>query len=147
MSSTWIIVADGSRARIFEVAPSSSDLHERETLAHPESRMHEQDMTSDLPGRDFDSSGAGRHAMGSKEEPKQGAKKEFAKQIADHLEKARTENRLAHLIVIAAPAMLGLLREAYSAETAKLVDSEVDKDLTQHSLSDIQKHLPTHQSA
>lgn len=146
MSSTWIIVADGSRARIFEEA-SSSDLHERETLTHPESRMHEQDITSDLPGRTFDSSGEGRHAMGSKHEPKQHEKQEFAKQVADHLDKARTENRLANLIVIAAPAMLGLLRDAFSAETSKLVSAEVDKDLTQHSVQDIQQHLPTPQSA
>ena len=146
MSSTWIIVADASRARIFEKA-SSKELHERETLTHPESRMHEQDITSDLPGRAFDSSGEGRHAMGSKHEPKQHEKQEFAKQVADHLDKARTENRLANLVVIAAPGMLGLLRDALSAETSKLVSAEVDKDLTQHSVHDIQQHLPTRQSA
>ena len=70
MNSTWIIVADASRARFFEASGSSSDIFETETLTHPEGRLHEQDLTSDLPGRAYDSSGEGRHAMGSSVEPK-----------------------------------------------------------------------------
>lgn len=141
MNVTWIIVADGSRARIFEAVRAGADMHERETLAHPASRLHEQELTSDLPGRAFDSSGEGRHAMGSKVEPKKHEVEEFAKQIAGHLDKARTENRLDNIVVIAAPAMLGMLRSALSAETKKLVATEIDKDLTQHSVADIQAHL------
>lgn len=140
MSSTWVIVADGSRARIFEVG-SSSDLHEIETLAHPESRLHEQELTSDLPGRAFDSSGEGRHAMGQTVEPKKHEVEAFARQLVDHLEKARTDNRLGKLVVIAAPAMLGELRNAFGTELRKLVAAEIDKDLTQHSIEDIQQHV------
>lgn len=141
MSSTWIIVADASRARLFEAGSSSSDIFETETLTHPEGRLHEQDLTSDLPGRAYDSSGEGRHAMGSSVEPKKHEIEEFARQVASHLDKARTDNRLKDLILIAAPAMLGELRNALSAETKKLVGTEIDKDLTQHSLEDIQQHL------
>lgn len=140
MSSTWIVVADGSRARIFEVG-SSSTLHETETLTHPESRLHEQELTSDLPGRSFDISGEGRHAMGKTVEPKEHEVEIFARQIADHLEKARIDNRLARLVVIAGPSMLGELRSAFGSELKKLVDTEIDKDLTQHSVEDIQKHV------
>lgn len=141
MNSTWIIVADKSRARIFEAARAGAEMHERETLAHPQSRLHEQELTSDLPGRAFDSSGQGRHAMGSEVEPKEHEAEEFARQIADLVDKARTENRVEQLVVIAAPAMLGLLRNAFNDETKKLVGTEIDKDLTQHSMADIQAHL------
>jgi len=141
MNSTWIIVADGSRARLFEASSSSSEIFETETLAHPETRLHEQDLTSDLPGRAFDTGGEGRHAMGSSVEPKKHEVEEFARQVASHLDKARTDNRFNHLILIAAPAMLGELRNTLSAETKKLVGTEIDKDLTQHSIEDIQQHL------
>ena len=144
MNSTWIIVADGSRARFFETSSTSSDIFETETLTHPESRLHEQDLTSDLPGRAYDSSGEGRHAMGSSVEPKKHEVEEFARQVASHLDKARTDNRFNHLILIAAPAMLGELRNTLSAETKKLVGTEIDKDLTQHSVEDIQQHLSAH---
>ena len=141
MSFTWVIVADKSRARIFETERLGAELHERETLAHPASRLHEQELTSDLPGRAFDSSGQGRHAMGNEVEPKEHEAEAFAKQIADLVDKARTENRIDQLVVIAAPTMLGLLRNTFSDEAKKLVDAELDKDLTQHSVADIQAHL------
>jgi protein required for attachment to host cells len=143
MSATWVIVADASRARIFEKSGTSKEIHERETFSHPESRLHERDLTSDLPGRAFDSEGAGRHAMGAKHDPKQNETLEFARQLAEHIEKARSEKRFGHLNIIAAPAMLGDLRDALSDETRKLVTTEIDKDLTQHSIEDIQQHLTT----
>jgi protein required for attachment to host cells len=141
MSATWIVVADASRARIFEKAGASKELREKETFTHPASRMHEQEITSDLPGRAFDSEGAGRHAMGAKHDPKQNEAEEFARELANHIEKARTEHRFAQLNIIAAPAMLGKLRSALSDEAKKLVTMEIDKDLTQHSIDDIQQHL------
>ncbi|MGD8784992.1 MAG: host attachment protein [Thioalkalispiraceae bacterium] len=142
--TTWIIVADASRARIFERTGSSKDIHEKETLTHPASRLHEQELTSDLPGRAFDSEGAGRHAMGSKHEPKQNEADEFARQLAEHVDKARAENRFTKIIVVAAPAMLGDLRNRMTDETKKLVVNEIDKDLTQHTIEDIQQHLAAH---
>lgn len=144
MSATWIIVADASRARIFEQAGDSRDIHERETLTHPESRLHETELTSDLPGRAFDSTGSGRHAMGGKHDPKQNEAIEFARQLAEHIERARSEKRFGHLNIIAAPTMLGDLRDALSDESRKLVTTEIDKDLTQHSIEDIQQHLAAH---
>jgi len=141
MSGTWIIVADASRARIFEKAAASEDIHEKETFTHPASRLHEQELTSDLPGRAFDSKGEGRHAMGAKHDPKQNEAEEFARQLADHVEKARVDHRFDKLNIIAAPAMLGHLRAAMSDEARKLVTLELDKDLTQHSIEDIQQHL------
>ncbi len=54
----------------------------------------------------------------------------FAKSIADELELSRQMHRFSHLILVAAPAMLGELRAQLSAETAKLVRDELDKDMT-----------------
>ncbi|RKZ78862.1 MAG: host attachment protein, partial [Gammaproteobacteria bacterium] len=53
MKSIMVVVADSSRARIFTTDSPSSPLNEIETMAHPEGRMHEQNMVSDLPGKDF----------------------------------------------------------------------------------------------
>ena len=55
-----IVVADSSHARIFTVDSAHSPLNEIETMAHPEGRMHEQDMTSDLPGKDLGNDGGVR---------------------------------------------------------------------------------------
>jgi len=144
MAMAWIVVADSSLARIFSSAQNTADIEEIETLEHPAGRLHEQELTTDLPGRSFDSMGAGRHAMGQTVEPKKQEAVRFAKSIAEKLGKARNENRFEKLILIAAPAMLGLLREALDKETSKRVIETIDKDLTQHSIEDISNHLPEH---
>lgn len=144
MKLTWVLVAESSRARIFSVDSSSAPLVEIETLAHPEGREHEQDMTSDLPGHDSDKTGSGRHAFGDKIEPKQQETIDFAKRIASRLESARTDGKLKQLIIVAAPSFLGTLRGQLNDQTKKLVSFELDKNLSQHTPDDIRQHLPEH---
>ena len=144
MNSTWIIVADGSRCRIFSGFKSPDGLQELQTLTHPETRLHEQELTSDLPGRAYDSSGQGRHTMGNTVQPKKHETEAFARQINDFLDKERTHHKFGRLVVIAAPSMLGQLRTNFNPEVTKCVSAEIDKDLTQHSVEDIQQHLPAH---
>ena len=56
---TWILIADGSRAKVFKVA-GKGKIEEKDEMAaaHPPTR----DLVSDRPGRTFDSLGDGRHA-------------------------------------------------------------------------------------
>ncbi len=135
-----IVVADSSRARIFTADSVKSGLQEIETMAHPEGRMHEQDMVSDLPGKDSGKGGAGDHAFQEIVEPKKQEVIEFAKRLAKYLESMRKANKLDDLSIVAAPAFLGVLREQLAAETTKKIVFELDKNLTQHSVEDISSH-------
>lgn len=135
-----IVVADSSRARIFTTDSPSTPLNEIQTMAHPEGRMHEQDMVSDLPGK-----GAGNssnHAYQEIVEPKQQEMIAFAKRTGDYLEDARKADKISSLLVVAAPAFLGELRKQMSDETNEMVAFELDKNLTQHNIEDIRNHLP-----
>ncbi len=142
MNTTWVLVADSSRARIFTATSAIASLEEIETLAHPEGRLHEQDITSDLPGRSFDSHGQGRHAMGAKVEPKQQEQIAFARRLCDRIERARDQGDYKQLILVTTPALLGLLRKQMSSDTAKRVTHEVVKNITQLSAEQIRQHLP-----
>ena len=131
MAKTYVLVADASRARIFSMEPKKGLLHELEDLTHPASRLHEHELTSDLPGRTFDSSGmGGRHVMEQKSSAKHQEADSFARAICDRLDGARKAGDFKHLIVIAGPTFLGLLRDHLSDETRKHVMLEVDKELT-----------------
>ena len=88
-------------------------------LVHPESRQHEQELTSDLPGRAFDSGGQGRHAMGTEISPKEQEAITFAKMVSDYLETARVQHSYEKLVLVAAPTFLGLLRK-------NLTDATID---------------------
>ena len=141
MTSIMIVVADSSRARIFTTDSPSSPLNEIETMAHPEGRIHEQNMVSDLPGKDS-GQGASGHAYQDETDPKQQEVTDFAKRIADYLDDTRKTNQLGRLLIVAAPAFLGELRKQMSEQTNKLVVFESAKNLTQHSVEDIRNHLP-----
>ena len=143
MKLTWILVADSSRARIFK-AEKSSAIHEVEDLSHPEGRLHEQDLTSDLPGKDTDKGGVGKHAFQDQVEPKQQEAIDFAKRIARHLDESYSDKKFERLMVIAAPSFLGTLRHQFSDEISQRICFELDKNITTHSVDDIRKHLPEH---
>ena len=143
MKSMMIVVADSSRARIFTADSDRSPLNEIETMAHPEGRMHEQNMVSDMPGKDAGKGGGGDHSFQEKVEPKKEEMIEFAKRVADYLDDARKANDLNKLILVAAPAFLGELRNHLSKETSEKIIYELDKNLAQHDVEDIRKHLST----
>ncbi len=140
--TTWIIVANGSRARVFSAKSSTGSIEEIETLIHPEGRVHEQTLTSDLPGRTFDRAGPGRHAMEAKVGTKQQKQIGFATRVADYVEAARENHKYRSLFVVAAPNFLGLIRSKLTRDTTACVDFWMDKDLTSLSKEEIRKRLP-----
>lgn len=142
MNSTMVVVADSTRARIFTADTSKSPLTEIEVLANPEGRLHDRDITSDLPGKSAGGDGSGGHAYQSETDPKHHEMEEFSKRIADYLDNARNVNNLSKLLLVASPPFLGELRSHLSKETSQKVVFELDKNLTQHSADDIRNHLP-----
>ena len=141
MQNTWLLVADSSRARLFVVDSPTSPLTEFHTFAHLEGRQHEQAMTSDLPGSQAGSDGR-HHGVSNETDPKKVEAVDFAKEISHYLEESRNKHSYTQLIIIAAPAFLGLLREHLSPGVLSMVSLELDKNLTQHSAEDIHQHLP-----
>ncbi len=143
MKSTYILVADSSRARIFTAATPSSALEEIEALAHTEGRLHDREMTSDLPGK-VKGEGKMGHAFEQATDPKKHEASIFAHRIAGFLEGAHNEKKFEQLLIIAEPSFLGLLRNQLPEQIKKLVCFELDKNITTHSNDDIRKHLPTY---
>jgi protein required for attachment to host cells len=143
MKSTYILVADSSRARIFTAATPSSALEEIEALAHTEGRLHDREMTSDLPGK-VKGEGKMGHAFEQATDPKKHEASIFAHRIAGFLEDAHNEKKFEQLLIIAEPSFLGLLRNQLPEQIKKLVCFELDKNITTHSNDDIRKHLPTY---
>ncbi len=141
MRKTWVVVADNSRARIFTAETPSSPLLEVDSIVHPEARMHDRDITSDLPGRGSGSGGS-RHSYEGETDAKAHENAGFAKRIADFLDDGRKSNKFKQLIIVAAPALLGNLRSGLNEQTRKLVSLELDKNLSQLNPVEIRKHMP-----
>lgn len=142
MPSTWILCANGARATIYSTDSPAGPLVEVASLQHPESRLKEMELTTDRPGRTFDSVGAGRHAKSSEVGPRQTEEIRFAHELVARLEQGRAGHAFDRLVVVAAPAFLGHLRDGMSAPLASAVSLEIDKDYTALRPDELRSRLP-----
>ena len=139
MSKTWVVVAESSRAKIYEVEKNESEksLKELTGFTHSISRSHKQHLTGSQQKES-------RHSQlsGSLDTQKDHERIEFARTIGDHLKSARNKGQFNKLILMSPPKFLGDLRKNLGHETNKYVVSEIDKNLVRHTLKDIQAHMP-----
>ncbi len=142
MSRIWILAGDSTRARVFFTDKRNGALTEQFDMVNPEGRLHEQDLTTDLPGTTANSATGMRHNYGADETRKPRAAEAFARDIAQRLEHARTKGEWDKLYIVAEPSFLGMLRKALDRDTAQQVAGEVDKSLARGSAADIRRVLP-----
>ena len=141
MKPIMIVVADSVLARIFTAETSRSPLVEIDSLTHAEGRLHDRDLTSDLPGKAAGSASAGGHVYAPSTDPKEHERSEFARRIAEYVENARKTSQISSLLLVAAPTMLGELRSNLSDETKKQIVDTLGKNLTDKSAEDIRSHF------
>ncbi len=142
MSSTWVIVADSARARIFDFDEKARELMEREDLVHPESRLRPREITTDRPGSTYRAAGPGRHGLDPQSSVKEVERREFARMLARRLDKAVDTNEVERLVVIAGPKFLGELRGCLDRPTRKAVSLEIEKNLAKQDAREILEVLP-----
>ena len=111
---TWVLAADGSRARIFETQGLKLDLRQVGDLRNPAPRTAE---------------------------PAEKDREQFARTVAEFLEQSRLQQRFDRLRVAVEPRFLGVLREHLTSETRKLVYEEIDNDVSGMDTRDIGRHL------
>ncbi|GMQ75700.1 MAG: hypothetical protein BMS9Abin01_0955 [Gammaproteobacteria bacterium] len=141
MKSTWIVVAESARARIFTMSGAGGRLQEIADLSHPESRLHDTELTSDLPGRAFDSHGQGRHAMEQATDPKEREAQVFAVEISRYIDRGRREGSFDSLVLVAPPKFLGRLRPELSKTVRGTLIGELDKNLVEADGKTLERHL------
>ncbi len=141
MKSTWIVVAESARARIFTMSEIGGKLQEATDLSHPESRLHDTELSSDLPGRTFDSQGESRHGMEPATDPKEREAQAFAAEIARHIERGRHEGNFDALVLIAPPKFLGRLRAELTKPARDALAGELDKNLVKADTKTLQRHV------
>ena len=139
MSKTWVVVAESSRAKIYEVenANSHKTLKELKGFTHSISRSHNQQLAGNQQKES-------RHSQltGSHDTHKDHVRSEFARSLSDHLNSARNKQQFNKLILMSPPKFLGDLRKNLGHETNKFVVSAIDKNLVRHTIKDIQAHIP-----
>lgn len=140
--TTWILVCDGARGRIYSHEGPGSGLTVVSSAEHPETHGHTRDLGTDRPGRTADSTGSGsRHALSPRTDWHNFEKTRFAGEMAGVVEKAAAAKAFDRLVVVAPPKVLGDLRKALGAHAQALLAGELDKDLTQIEGAELIGHL------
>lgn len=142
MPTTWIVAADSSRARVFEIAEPERRLRPVEEFNHPEGRANNRELTSDAQGRYMSQGGGPRAHSATRQVSAVDHENElFSKTLSRYLDKARSQHRYRKLYLIAPPEFLGLMRENLSKEVRKLTAEEINKDLSWFEARDIERYI------
>ena len=142
-ATTWILISDASRARLFASEGEGRPMKLVQSFEHPASRATNQELVSDRPGRTQQSAAPAGHgpggggassnrsAMEPMTTPKMVEHEHFARELADALYKGMTSNAYSDLVLAAPPQFLGTLREVLEEPVRKRVTVSLDKDYTQ----------------
>jgi len=138
---TWILVADGSRARVLMNKGIGKGLHPAidGEIAHAVPPTRE--LGTDRPGRAQQRGTGGRHALEPHVDWHRFEKEKFSKEMAALLDAAAERGVFHRLVLIAPPRTLGELRAALGAKARALIYAEIDKDLTHVTIQELPDHL------
>jgi hypothetical protein len=149
MATTWIFTGDASRARILQVT-GQNRLEEIESFVNPKGRMHDRDLATGGHPRFDGHGGVGkpgssptggpgndREEMGASEIEAE----KFSKELGRYLDQARMKKRFDRLFLVAPPRFLGMMRKEIGKEVQKLVQDEIDKDLSGFDVREIDRFL------
>jgi protein required for attachment to host cells len=140
----WYVIADGGRARF--VARDESGAF-RTVVSFVAAELHERshDLGLDRPPRVKESANAARHAIEPRRDLHQAAKEDFVKLVAEQLDEEHGRGQFDRLVLVAPARVLTELKEKLSKPIAKIVVSDLQKDLTKIPDHDLTEHLtPAH---
>lgn len=139
--TTWILVADQARARLFESQIADGALAELADYAHPEALEKPSEVGYQAPPRVHESASSTRHAITPHTAPRDKVALEFAHGLSEVLDRGRVENHYDRLILVAPPRFLGQLKGVLDEQVRKLVVRTVGRNITRASIQDISAEL------
>lgn len=142
MNSTWILVADAARARLFEPAPADGRLVEIECFTNPDGRAGARRSDTHRPPTVNESVGTARHAIEPHTTAREKVTARFAHVLSEALERGRTKRRYERLVLVAPPRFLGALHEQLGQPVRDSVAGEVRRDLTALRPAELRARLP-----
>lgn len=142
IKTTWVLVADEAIARILErPRRANRDLVPVEELTDPDAHARESEMHNSPHGRRAGGGASAQAAVSAGDSGRHQHAQIFAKRIAQRLLELRREQRFDALHVLAAPRLLGYLRNELHAEVSATVVDTVDKDVVKESNAELTRRV------
>lgn len=127
LNSICYVVADGAHARV--LLRTGEGFGQAAEMVGADAHRQARALSSDRPGRAFDSAGAGRHAMEPRSDPKELAKRGFAQEVAETVNAAARQDEFGRLVLVAPPKIAFAIKQALTSEAASRLAAEQHADL------------------
>lgn len=124
---TTIAVADGEKLNLFLNEGDEADI---KLVAVPHETVDTDQGTS-----------MGRQSSAANPDHGQAGEDQFAAGIVQYLNQQVLGGKIKNLVIVAAPRALGEMRKHYHKALSAILLGELAKDLTGHSLADVEKAL------
>ena len=139
--TTWIVIADGSRARILTPREEGVGFDVVSEATSAEAHVPSREIWADRPGHTQESGSSARHSIEPRHDPHQERKAAFIRELASQLNAAGEQKRFDRLILFAPPRSMAELRETLDERVRRKIKAAAPKDLTKVPLSELPSHL------
>jgi protein required for attachment to host cells len=137
---SWILVCDAAKALLFQNVGDAQALNLKAAEVRLEPHPPTRDLGSDRPGRAFDSGDGSPSAM-ENTDWHNAAEADFLRGLAGRLDELVRKHGVKHLIVVAPPKALGILRQHFTPAVRDVLSAEIPKDLVKLPTIEIERRL------
>ncbi len=137
---TYILIADGSRARLLLAEGRGKPLTEVPGAEYQTTLLPDRELQADRPGRVHESASVVRHAI-ERDNLHRREKERFARHLADVLDERFANHEFDRLVIAAAPETLGVIRAELSNKLQSVMLGEIAKDLTKVPNQGVREHF------
>ena len=137
--TTWILVADGDQARVFEERQRAGEVRELPTLHmgrtggdYPKAAAHGATV--------HDRAGHGQHGAGERA-PHEEAEDRFLERVAESLAEPARGGLFQALVIMAPPRALGVLRQGLPKAAAALLEGSDPHECVRETPEEIRHRL------
>ena len=135
----WYLLADGEHARIVSREDIHHPLKTQRSFESFTAHQRSSQLGTDQPGRSYESVGGARHAIAPRHDPHRMEEEHFLQFGAQEITDAATRGDYDHVVLVAPPRALGVLRAALG--TKAKVMTELGKDLLKVPDHELAAHL------
>ncbi len=134
------MVCDGQKALFLKNDGDAELLNLKPVEVLAEAHASTTELGTDKPGRTFQSHGHGRSSVEAPDYHTE-AEVNFLRNVAGIIDTAASQGKTKHLVLVAPPKALGIVREALAPATRAIISAEIHKDLTHLPIGTIETHL------
>lgn len=147
-----IVVADERQANFFDAVTPRAPLTARGSLINESGGKKDIELETDRAGRRYGGSNGVSHGGSQVQGHHHGVNGErsteqhdltiFAKEVARRIDAGRARNEFDKLVLVAAPKMLGLLRQSLPTPSQSLIAGAISKDIVHQGTDAILRVIP-----